>query len=167
MSISHNFGIPPLPRGITIERVYADMMKYLMENTRIFFAETTPNGVEIWERVRDTIFIVLATPNGWQLREQATLRKAAIMTSLVTEESSGNLLQFVTESESSVHYGILEGPGVWLKKGSIFAVVDCGGSTADTTLYRCTSTNPLGLEETCASVCVQVGQSLHSLPHGY
>jgi hypothetical protein len=145
-----------LPKGITIERVYADLMKYLMEHTRRFFEATTANGAEIWERVRDNIVIVLATPNVWGMREQAILRKAAIMASLVTEENAGQLLEFVTEAEASVHYALAQDPCEWLKQGTVFGVIDCGGSTVDTTIYRCVSTSPLGLMETCPNECVQV-----------
>jgi hypothetical protein len=155
-SASEGFEIPPLPAGITVERVYADLMKYLMENTRRFFERTTPNGAQIWARVRDTIVIVLATPNGWDIREQSILRKAAIMASLVTEENASQFLQFVTESEASVHYALAQDSRKWLKKDTVFAVVDCGGSTVDTTIYRCKSTSPLALKETCPNKCVQV-----------
>ena len=162
-SASQEFEIPPLPRGIAIERVYADLMKYLMEHTRRFFEATTADGAEIWKRVRDTIVIVLATPNMWTIREQLTLRTAAIMASLVTEENASQLLQFVTEAEGSVHYALAQDHSKWLKNRTIFAVIDCGGSTVDTTVYRCLSTNPLGLTETCPSRCVQVLQCVHSL----
>jgi hypothetical protein len=157
------FEIPPLPTGITIERVYADLMEYLMKNTQRFFERTTPNGAEIWARLRDTMVIVLATPNIWDIREQATLRMAAIMASLVTEQNAGQLLQFVTESEASVHYALAQGPGKWLKQHTVFAVIDCGGSTVDTTVYRCVSRDPLGLKETCPSECIQVVPLIHSL----
>ena len=40
----------------------------------------------------------------------------------------------------------------------MFAVVDAGGSTIDSTLYKCKKTTPkLILEEVCASECVQAG----------
>ena len=40
----------------------------------------------------------------------------------------------------------------------MFAVVDAGGSTVDSTLYECKETTPeLVLEEVCASQCVQAG----------
>ncbi|KIM26381.1 hypothetical protein M408DRAFT_192451 [Serendipita vermifera MAFF 305830] len=154
---AEKFEIPPLPVGVTIERVYADIMRYLMENTQRFFEMTTPNGAEIWERLRDTIVIVLATPNGWDIREQAVLAKAAVRASLVTEENTGHLLQFVTEAEASVHYALANQTGDWLKKNVVFAVIDCGGSTVDTTVYRCVSTDPLSLKEACPSECVQAG----------
>jgi hypothetical protein len=165
-SASEGFEIPPLPAGITVERVYADLMEYLMENTRRYFEGTTPNGAKIWARVRDTIVVVLPTPNVWDIREQAILRKAAIMASLVTEENAGQFLQFVTESEASVHYALAQGSRTWLKADTIFAFVDCGDSTVDTTVYRCESTSPLRLTETCPSKCVQVGQSRYSLQLG-
>ena len=40
----------------------------------------------------------------------------------------------------------------------MFAVVDAGGSTVDSTLYECKEATPkLILEEVCASECVQAG----------
>jgi hypothetical protein len=134
-----------------------------MEHTRRFFETTTANGEEIWARVRDSMVIVLAIPNIWDIREQATLRRAAIMASLVTEENASQLLQFVTEAEASVHCALAQGPSEWLKQRAVFAVVDCGGSTVDTTIYRCVSTSPLGLTEVCPSECVQVGLLPHLL----
>ncbi|KIM20664.1 hypothetical protein M408DRAFT_333875 [Serendipita vermifera MAFF 305830] len=154
---SQEFEVPPLPKGVTIEQVYADMMRYLMDSTHQSFAKTTPNGAQIWARLRDTMVIVLATPNGWDLREQGALRKAAIRASLVTEENAGHLLQFVTESEASVHYALASNHNNWLQKNTVFAVMDCGGSTVDTAVYRCISTNPLSLKEACPSECVQAG----------
>jgi hypothetical protein len=162
-SRSQQFKIPPLPTGITIERAYADLMKYLMVHTRAFFEATTANGKDIWERVRENIIIVLATPNSWGMREQAILRKAAIMAPLVTAENASHLLQFVTEAEASVHYALAQDRCEWLKKDTVFGVIDCGGSTVDTTIYCCESTSPLGLREACPSECVQVEFTLLNL----
>ncbi|KIM20662.1 hypothetical protein M408DRAFT_125118 [Serendipita vermifera MAFF 305830] len=154
---SQTFEIPPLPAGVTIERVYADLMQYLMEHTQNFFEKTIPNGPQIWARARGTITVVLATPNGWDIREQAVLRRAAIRASLVKEETASQLLQFVTESEASVHFALDHPQNDWIKRNVIFAIIDCGGSTVDTTIYRCVSTNPLGLKEVCPSGCIQAG----------
>lgn len=151
------FEIPPLPRGVSIERVYADIMQYLMKSMQLFFQTTIPNGEEIWRHRRDTVVIILATPNEWGIREQDVLRRAAINASLVTEENAGRLLQFVTEAEASVHYALARPGSEWLKKNTIFAVMDCGGSTVDTTVYRCVSLDPLSIREVCPSECVQAG----------
>ncbi|KIM23517.1 hypothetical protein M408DRAFT_262970 [Serendipita vermifera MAFF 305830] len=151
------FEIPPLPLGISIERVYEDLMRYLMENTKRFFGMTTPGGEAIWARLKNTMVIMLATPNGWDIKQQDVLRRASIKASLVTEDTAGQFLQFLTEAEASVHYALANQSFDWLKKGTVFAVIDCGGSTVDTTVYRCTSAKPLKLEETCPSECVQAG----------
>jgi len=68
-------------------------------------------------------------------------------------------LRFVTEGEASVHYALCyTQPAQWLRKGAVFAVVDAGGSTVDSTLYKCKETTPeLILEEACPSECVQAG----------
>jgi hypothetical protein len=142
--------------GITIEQVYADMMKYMIKNTQQFFETTTANGADIWARVRDGIVIVLPTPNGWDKSEQVILRKAAIMASLVTEKTAGQLLHFVTQAEASVHYALTQQPGEWLKERTVFAVIDCGGSTVDTAVYRCVSTRPLGLGKVYPGESIQV-----------
>jgi hypothetical protein len=160
-SNTSNLEIPPLPADVTIEKVYADMMRYLMEHTQRFFERTHANGAHDWARSRDTIVIVLTIPNDWGIREQATLRMAAIMASLVTEENAGQLLHFVTEAEASVHYVLSHHTGAWLRTRTLFAVIDCGGSTVDTTVYRCIATHPLSLNEACRSESVQVFQPFH------
>ncbi|KIM23513.1 hypothetical protein M408DRAFT_262852 [Serendipita vermifera MAFF 305830] len=157
LSDSQGFEIPALPVNTTIEGVYTDLMRYLMKNTQRVFQMVTPDGEEIWSRLRDAIVIVLAIPNGWAIAEQAILSRAAIKASLVTEENAGHLLHFVAEAEASVHYALAKQEGQWLKRNTVFAVIDCGGSTIDTTVYRCVSTDPLRLKEACPSECVQAG----------
>ena len=151
-----DFEIPKLPVGITIERVYADMMAYLMEITRRFYEENTLNGARIWSRLRNTMVIVLSTPNGWDMREQNILRKAVIQAGLVMEKNAAELVQFVTEAEASVHVTLANDAESWLKKDTTSAVVDAGGSSVDITLYECKSTNPPELREVCVRESVQV-----------
>lgn len=155
VSNAQTFEIPSLPVEVTIERVYVDILRYLMENTQRFYETFTPGGEEIWARLRATAVIVLAIPNGWSFKEQEVLRRAAIKASLVTEEGARRLLRFVTEAEASVHYALANQRVDWLKRGGMFAVIDCGGFTVDTTVYRCATLNPLSLKETCPSECVQ------------
>lgn len=150
--------IPPLPSRVTIEKVYTDFLKYLMVNTQKSFEESIPNGTAVWRRLRETTIVVLTTPNGWELSQQGTLRNAAIAAELMKEGNTHQLLDFVTEGEASVHYALAYGQSkTWLFPGSMFAVVDAGGSTVDSTLYECKSTEPkIHLEEVCPSGCVQV-----------
>jgi len=133
-------------------------MKYLMVNTQKCFEESVPNGAAVWRRLREMVLVVLTTPNGWELSQQGTLRNAAIAAGLMKAENTHQLLDFVTEGEASVRYALAYSQSkTWLFPGSMFAVVDAGGSTVDSTLYECKSTEPkIHLEEVCPSGCVQV-----------
>ncbi|KIM25133.1 hypothetical protein M408DRAFT_331419 [Serendipita vermifera MAFF 305830] len=154
-----SFEILPLPQGVPITQVYSDLFQYLMENIQKSFEQSIPNGPAVWSRLRDRLTVVLTTPNGWDFSQQSLLRKAAIGAGLVTEENSYELLDFITEGEASVHYALAYSQGkTWLDVNTIFAVVDAGGSTVDSTLYKCISTSPtLALEEVCPSECIQAG----------
>lgn len=155
---SDAFEIPPLPPSLAVHQLYTDFMKYLMENTQAAFEKSIPNGAAIWRRLRDTMVLILTTPNGWDFTQQSLLRKAAVAAGIVSEERAYDLLEFVTEGEASVHYVLAYSQSkTWLKADSIFAVVDAGGSTIDSTLYECKLTDPtIVLEEACPSECVQV-----------
>ncbi|KAG8830436.1 hypothetical protein FRC18_008097 [Serendipita sp. 400] len=152
--------IPLLPSNVTLTQVYSDFMRYVFLGFRTFFQETTPNGVAIWGRLSSSIVIVLTIPNGWDTRQQGFLKKAALRAGMVQSEEDAELrLEFVTEGEASVHYVLGKvSHRTWLKKGTMFAVTDAGGSTVDSTLYVCKALEPkLELEEVCASECVQAG----------
>ncbi|KIM20870.1 hypothetical protein M408DRAFT_333766 [Serendipita vermifera MAFF 305830] len=159
LSGASSFEIPPLPPSVTIEQVYADFMRYLMVNVERSFEETIPNGAAIWRRLRDAMVIVLTTPNGWDFTQQAVLRNAAIKAGVVSEEKAYDLLEFVTEGEASVHYVLAYSRSkTWLVADTLFAVIDAGGSTVDSTLYDCKSIEPkVVLEEACESECIQAG----------
>jgi len=145
-----------LPSGVTVKRAYSDMMQYVMEKTRIFFENTTPNGAEIWSRLRETMAIVLTIPNGWGSREQAVLHDAAVMAGLVTESAAASLIHFLTEDEASLHFVLSDRTNAWLEKDMTFAVTDAGASTANIAIYQCRSLDPLELTEVCAGECLPV-----------
>ncbi|KAG8813937.1 hypothetical protein FRC17_001373, partial [Serendipita sp. 399] len=151
--------VPPLPAGVTLMEVYSSFIKYMYETTRTFFEENTPNGKGIWTRLANKIVIVLCTPNGWDMAQQAFLRNACLKAGVVKSEEQAELrIEFITEGEASVHYALAHTKtSTWLMKNAMFAVTDAGGSTVDSTLYECKSTDPLSLEEVCESECVQAG----------
>lgn len=157
-SLDNGFVANPLPPFVAIDQIYTDFMKYLMENTRLSFEKNIPNGAAIWRRLRSTMVVVLTTPNGWDFTQQSVLRKSAIAAEVVSDNKAYDLLEFVTEGEASVHYVLNYSQSKsWLAPSSIFAVIDAGGSTIDSTLYECKSTHPrIVLEEACASECIQV-----------
>ncbi|KAG8849000.1 hypothetical protein FRC20_002401 [Serendipita sp. 405] len=152
--------IPPLPVGVTLEQAYCDIMSYMFRHTQAFF-ESRPGylNTTTWHRLRRSMEIILTTPNGWDLREQSFLRKVAVNAGLVDQQNADTRVTFVTEAEASIHFALHHGAVKnWLRKGVMFAVVDAGGSTVDSTLYVCKSSRgPVHLEEVCSSKCVQAG----------
>lgn len=145
-----------MPIGVSVGRAYKDIMRYLMDYTKVFFERTTPNGNTIWERLLDKMVIILATPNGWGPLEHETVRTAAVRAGIIAQENTERLLHFVSEAEAAVHYTLAHCPEELLEKNTIFSVVDAGGSTVDITVYKCVSTRPLRIHELCPSECVQV-----------
>jgi hypothetical protein len=149
--------IPELPSGVTLQQAYTDFLRYVCTTARAYFVRSTPNGANIWDRLQDGRVVVLSTPNGWEVAQHAFLRIAAIKAGLVAEIDSDECIQFITEGEASVHFALAHTNGVdWIEEGTMFTVMDAGGSTVDSTLYKCQATKPLVLEEVCASECVQV-----------
>ena len=150
--------IPPLPKGVTLEQVYITFLAYLFSAARNFFENNTPNGTKIWKRLADQNVIILTTPNGWDTTQHLFLQEVTIGAKLVSRDQVTEQIEFVTEGEASVHYALARTHRqTWLKSGSLFAVVDAGGSTIDSTLYECKGLTPkLVLEEVHASECVQV-----------
>jgi len=149
------FEVPTLPTGVTLKKIYKHYLKYLWDHAQNFFINNTVDGERIWNRLGDKSFIVLATPNGWDTTQQGFLRQAVIDAGIISKGQDEDRLSFVTEGEASVHYALhySQSRG-WMKEGGMFAVTDAGGSTVDSTLYRCKGVLPkLVLEEVCASEC--------------
>lgn len=88
------------------------------------------------------------------------MRDAFVMAGVLPRGHANDRLQFVTEAEASVHFALEHSDGDrWLTVGTNFSVLDAGGSTVDTTMYRCTALTPkLKLEEVTSSECVQAGR---------
>ncbi|PVF93798.1 hypothetical protein CPB86DRAFT_876888 [Serendipita vermifera] len=150
--------IPPLPRRVTLRQIYSDFIKYLYDHTQEFFVESTPNGQNIWDRLESKIIIIFCHPNGWDISQQSFLSDCAVGAGIVKESEVDTRVDFVTEGEASVHYALAHTTSMsWLKTGTLFVVVDAGGSTIDSNLYECKSTEPLRLEEAQRSECVQAG----------
>ncbi|KAH7323441.1 hypothetical protein B0J17DRAFT_742988 [Rhizoctonia solani] len=151
----------PFRYGVTIEQVYSDFMKYLLEHTEKYFKDRIIDGEKLWSRHRNKMEFVIAHPNAWRTSQQTFLRKVAVQAGLVSSTQAKSNIRFVSEAEASIHFCLAD-PKLnlrsHLKPGTIFAVCDAGGSTVDTTVYTVTSTTPsLTIEEKKASGCVQAG----------
>lgn len=162
--------IPPLPVGVSIDKVYSDMLRWLIQHAMNFFKTHTVDGEQIWARIGGHSTIILAIPNGWEMPQQHLLRKAVVMSNALPGNSEEDRVDFVTEGEASVHYALKHSRNPsWLKSGMMFALTDAGGSTVDSTMYICKQVTPnILLEEVCASECVQAGsvfvdRAMHNL----
>jgi hypothetical protein len=100
---------PPLPRGVTLQRIYADFFGYLYRHASSFFQAREINGSAIWEKLKLEIEFVIATPNGWGSHEQAFLREAAVMGGLTSEREAKKRVFFLSEAEASVHFVMVYG----------------------------------------------------------
>jgi hypothetical protein len=149
--------IPKLPESVTIDTIYVDFLNYLYTCTRDFFIDSTIDGSDIWNRLRDNLNLIITIPNEWDTLQQAFLRTMAQRSGWVEQEKAFSHIIFVTESEASVHYTVEYQPSSWIHTGTQFLVVDAGGSTVDSTLYECTSTSPkLVLREVRPSTSILV-----------
>ncbi|QRV80584.1 heat shock protein 70 kDa 12A [Ceratobasidium sp. AG-Ba] len=159
MAPSSGFKLDPLPRGVTINQVYTDYLRYLYAHTRNFFQDHVFHGQQVWQTLALSMEIVLAHPNGWGTREQGVLRSAAVAAGMTTEAKSREQISFVTEAEASVQFCVCQPQtSTFLTSGMNLVVCDAGGSTVDTTVYNVTSAQPtLQLKETKASACIQAG----------
>ncbi|KAL8292750.1 hypothetical protein RQP46_001362 [Phenoliferia psychrophenolica] len=145
-----SFEVPPLPPNVTIEQAYSDFIKYLFDNTKHAPQRTT------------AFYAAHQWPTAYHsIQEQAALKRAITRSGVLRGASVENHVVFVTESEASVHFGILyrsNKQSEWLSPSSTLAVVDAGGSTVDICVYEVTQTHPkLQLREAKTSDCTQSG----------
>ncbi|KAL8280122.1 hypothetical protein RQP46_007452 [Phenoliferia psychrophenolica] len=156
-----SFEVPPLPPNVTVESAYSDFIKYLFDNTKSWYETNAPDGDTIWRQLENSLKLVIAHPNTWSFHEQATLKQAITKSGVLRGASVEDHVVFVTESEASVHFGMLyrsNQQSEWLSSNSTFAVVDGGGSTVDICVYEVTQTRPkLQLREAKTSDCTQSG----------
>ncbi|KDQ12455.1 hypothetical protein BOTBODRAFT_134607 [Botryobasidium botryosum FD-172 SS1] len=152
--------LEPLPFDVTVDEIYADFMDYLFQQTKKYFKERILDGERTWDTLEGTIELIIAHPNGWDLREQSVLRNAAVEANVMpSSQAAQERVHFVSEAEASVHF-VLLGADIEdrLKIYDDFVVCDAGGSTVDTTVYSVDETVPLiRLKEKRASACVQAG----------
>lgn len=113
--------IPPLPLNKTVNEVFADFLRYLLECASSYIQSTHANGADLWSSVKNQIDFVLSHPNGWEGTQQSEMRKAAVLAGLIPDNVNGHSrLSFVTEGEASLHFSIQNGlPSGAMKVGSI------------------------------------------------
>ena len=113
MKARNALSFDPLPKGVTIDKIYADFFRYLYEHTQTFFKERELQGTKIWRDVlrKKKIEFVVTHPNGWTLKEQAFLRKAVVEGGLIAESSAAQYVHMLAEAEASVHFVVFHAGG--------------------------------------------------------
>ncbi|KAH6908771.1 hypothetical protein BKA70DRAFT_1103304, partial [Coprinopsis sp. MPI-PUGE-AT-0042] len=132
--------IPSLPVGKTVVQVFADFLSYLLRCARAYIQETHANGRALWESVEDDIDYVFAQPNAWDDSQQSILRKAVVLTGLISDDPKGHSqILFVTEGEASLHFANQNGlPNEALEGDNGVIVVDAGSSRIEISAYTST-----------------------------
>ena len=93
-----------LPKGKSLQDIFADFIRYLYDSAKAFIQECEPMGKELWESVERDIDLILSHPNGWEGREQEFLRKSVVQASVFTEQEALSRVSFVTEGEATFDF---------------------------------------------------------------
>jgi len=95
---------PELPKGKSLQDIFADFIRYLFDSAKTFIQECEPLGKILWESLERNIDFILSHPNGWEGREQEFLRKSVVQASVVPEEEALSRVSFVTEGEATFNF---------------------------------------------------------------
>jgi hypothetical protein len=94
------------PKNKRLADIYADFMGYLLQCTEKYFRDHFPRGKQRWKTLFPAAHFVIGHPNGWEGAPQACLRRAAVLSGLVSRDTIEDRarIHFVTEGEASLHY---------------------------------------------------------------
>lgn len=96
-----------LPKGKSLEDVFADFIRYLFDSAKAFIQECEPLGKDLWEGLEGNTDLVLSHPNGWEGRQHEFLRKAVVQAAIFTEEEALSRVSFVTEGEATFNFCVI------------------------------------------------------------
>ncbi|CAE6432301.1 unnamed protein product, partial [Rhizoctonia solani] len=157
----HNPRISALPFGVSLKQVYTDFLRYLLKHTKSYFEDRFVDGVQIWERYKSTIEVVMSHPNQSGTREQAFLRGVLVRAGYTTSDMATNNIRFVTDTDASA-YCYLSNASLAsrLRTGDLFLLCDAGATITSVSLHRIDSTYPILKLHTCSSERLEGGASL-------
>jgi hypothetical protein len=116
-SIIPAFDVPSLPANVSIGVIYSSFLGYLFAETKSWFLANTEGGVGIWSKLVGSAELVMATPDGWDDTLQAVLKKAFVDAGILRSVTDDRL-EFLRESEASVHFALKSvDVKAWLKVG--------------------------------------------------
>ena len=100
----------PLPAGIPVVNIFADLLRYLYRCTKEYFEQSHTSGDTLWVSLQKDVHFVLTHPNGWGGFQQGQMKEAALKAGLVPDMDTANAnISFVTEGEASLNYCICNG----------------------------------------------------------
>ena len=118
---------PELPKGKSLQDVFADFINYLFDSAKAFIQECEPMGEMLWETLEHSFDLILSHPNGWEGREQEFLRNSVVQASVFTEEEALSRVSFVTEGEASFNFCVTN-----TKSGELLEVLSFPFNSDDT-----------------------------------
>jgi len=95
---------PELPKGKSLQDIFADFIRYLFDSAKAFINECEPMGEALWKSHEHSIDLILSHPNGWEGHEQEFLRKSVVRASVFTEQEALSRVSFVTEGEATFNF---------------------------------------------------------------
>jgi hypothetical protein len=114
LSVANVSSIPPLPRGVAADTIFADFLGYVKKQIQAYLTNSHGNGATIWNVLYPTMKVVLTVPNGWEGSQQQRMRSAAVKAGLVDSQGSQRI-RFVSEAEAAILFAIDSGCiGDWL-----------------------------------------------------
>jgi hypothetical protein len=124
LPIIRDLVLPPLPENITVDKIFADHLRYIKDQVKAYITSTYGSGQDIWENLSKTMYLLLTTPNGWEGSQQNRMRQAAITAGFV-DEDGGRRVKFVTEAEvRSLTVSIKAGS--WYFQAAVLYAADSG-----------------------------------------
>lgn len=100
----------PLPEGIPVVNIFADLLRYLYRCTKEYFEQSQASGDTLWVSLQKDTHFVLTHPNGWGGFQQSQMKEAALGAGLVPDMDTANTnISFVTEGEASLNYCVYNG----------------------------------------------------------
>lgn len=100
----------PLPRGVTVLDIFADLLRYLFRCAEEYFRQSHASGNMLWVLLQNRRHFVLTHPNGWGGLQQSQMKEAAVKAGLVPNMGAADAnISFVTEGEVSLNYCICSG----------------------------------------------------------
>jgi hypothetical protein len=114
LSVANVSSIPPLPRGVAVDTIFADFLGYVKKQIQAYLTNSHGNGATIWDDLYPTMNVVLTVPNGWEGPQQQRMRSAAVKAGLADSQGAQRI-RFVSEGEAALAFAIDSGCiGDWL-----------------------------------------------------